>query len=70
MANIKIAPLVKMARTTEFAVYLAKTETDKEIHYFNYIVEELLPNVDSNKDTDLLDAFVSSLNSLKGDGTS
>jgi hypothetical protein len=41
-----------------------------KIHYFEYIIKELLPNVDENKDTKLLDAFVSSLNTaLKSGGT-
>ncbi|MDA3926010.1 MAG: SIR2 family protein [Kiritimatiellae bacterium] len=41
----------------------------KEVHYFEYIVKELLPHVDVNIDKSLLDAFVNSLNmALKTDG--
>lgn len=46
------------------------TTEGKEIHYFEYIVEELLPNTDKNIDTKLLTDFISSIKKLKGDSTS
>ena len=56
----KDCSLVKIKDSRIYRIF-GKDKNDKEIHYFNYIVEELLPNVDRNKATDLLDAFVTSL---------
>lgn len=40
--------------------------SDKEkIHYFNYIVNELLPDLDANKDTEILDNFIKSIKNWK-----
>lgn len=53
-------PLAKVKDSRIYRIYGTDKE-DKEIHYFEYIVEELLPNVDENIDTTLLDSFVSSI---------
>ncbi|RLA53807.1 MAG: hypothetical protein DRQ98_08110 [Gammaproteobacteria bacterium] len=42
-------------------------DKDNNIHYFKYIVEQLLSNVDDNADATLLEAFTSSLKALKSD---
>ena len=62
-------PLAKVEDSRIYQIYGTDNE-DKEIHYFEYIVEELLPNVDKNIDTTLLDSFVSSINALKSGGAS
>lgn len=62
-------PLAKVEDSRIYQIYGTDNE-DKEIHYFEYIVEELLPNVDKNIDTTLLDSFVSSINALKSGSAS
>lgn len=65
----KDCPLAKIKDSRIYRIFGTVQETNK-IHYFEYIVKELLPNVDENVDTTLLDAFVSSLNKvLKSDDT-
>ncbi|MDO9139320.1 MAG: SIR2 family protein, partial [Methylobacter sp.] len=40
-------------------------DTSKEnIHYFNYIVNEIIPDLDDNRDTDLLKEFVNNIKEL------
>jgi hypothetical protein len=41
-----------------------KTE---KIHYFNYIVNNLIPDLDRNKDNEILKEFIESLKSTRGD---
>jgi ribosomal protein S18 len=66
---MKDCPLAKIKDSRIYRIFGTVQETNK-IHYFEYIVKELLPNVDENVDTTLLDAFVSSLNKvLKSDDT-
>jgi predicted transcriptional regulator len=62
-------PLAKVKDSRIYRIYGTDKE-DKKIHYFEYVVEELLPNVDENIDTTLLDSFVSSINALKGGSVS
>lgn len=62
-------PLAKIDDSRIYRVYGTDGE-DKKIHYFEYIVENLLSNVDENIDTTLLDSFVSSINALKNGDTS
>jgi len=65
----KNCPLAKIEDSRIYQIFGTDQGSNK-IHYFEYIVKELLPNVDENIDTSLLDAFVSSLNTaLKSDGT-
>ena len=65
----KDCPLAKIKDSRIYRIFGTVQETNK-IHYFEYIVTELLPNVDKNVDTTLLDDFVSSLNkALKRDDT-
>lgn len=61
-------PLTKIKDSRIFRIF--GTDNDgRKIHYFEYIVKELLPNVDENIDTTLLDAFVSSFKTaIKSDG--
>ena len=61
----KECPLAKIKDSRIYRIFGTDKE-DKKIQYFEYIVEELLPNADRNIDTTLLDAFISSINSLKG----
>jgi hypothetical protein len=64
----KNCPLAKIKDSRIYRIFGTDQES-KKTHYFEYIVKELLPNVDENIDTTLLDAFVSSLNTaLKRDG--
>ncbi|WP_412972948.1 SIR2 family protein [Glaciecola sp. MF2-115] len=44
----------------------AAPETEK-IHYFNYIVNNLIPDLDRNKDNEILKEFIDSLKSTRGD---
>ena len=62
-------PLAKVKDSRIYRIY-GTNEDNKKIHYFEYIVEELLPNVDENIDTTLLDSFVSSINALKSGSAS
>lgn len=62
-------PLAKVKDSRIYRIYGTDKE-DEKIHYFKYVVEELLPNVDENIDTTLLDTFVSSINALKSGGAS
>ena len=62
-------PLAKVKDSRIYRIYGTDTEGNK-IHYFEYIVEELLPNADENIDTTLLDSFVSSINALKSGSAS
>ena len=64
----KDCPLSEIKDSRIYRIFGSDQE-NKKIHYFEYIVNELLPNVDENIDKTLLDAFVSSLNAtLKIDG--
>jgi len=62
-------PLAKIKDSRIYRIYGTDKENEK-IHYFEYIVEELLPNVDENIDTTLLDAFVSSISDALKIGSS
>ncbi|MFK5922525.1 MAG: SIR2 family protein [Verrucomicrobiota bacterium] len=62
-------PLAKIQDSRIYRIF-GTDEEDKKIHYFEYIVEELLPNADENIDTTLLDTFISSIKYLKGDSIS
>ena len=64
----KDCPLAKIKDSRIYRIF-GTDQKSKKIHYFEYIVKELLPNLDKNIDTTLLDAFVSSLHTvLKSDG--
>jgi hypothetical protein len=65
LAKIKDSRIFRIFGTDDDKPY--ENDNDNKVHYFKYIVEKLLPNVDENIDTTLLDAFVSSLNALKSD---
>ena len=68
LAKIEDSRIYRIFGTDDDKPY--DNDKDNKIHYFKYIVEKLLPNVNENIDTTLLDAFVSSLNTaLKSDGT-
>jgi len=67
--EFKDCQLAKIKDSRIYRIYGTDKE-NKTIHYFEYIVEELLPNVDENVDTTLLDAFVSSIKALKSSSTS
>ncbi|MFK5914984.1 MAG: SIR2 family protein [Woeseiaceae bacterium] len=53
-------PLVKINDSRIYRIY-GKTESDEKIHYFDYIVDNFLPNSDENKEKTLLDQFASAL---------
>lgn len=66
-------PLAKIEDNRIYRIYgQDKDKEGKKIHHFEYIVEELLPNVDKNKDKTLLDDFLSSMkmNASNSDSTS
>ena len=62
-------PLVKINDSRIYRVF-GETENDGKIHYFKYIVENLLPNLDENKEKALLDRFVVALKTATDDGSS
>jgi len=64
----KDCPLTKIKDTRIYRVFGTDQDNNK-IHYFEYIVKELLPNVDANIDNTLLDTFVSSLHTALKSGT-
>lgn len=41
-------------------------EKHKKIHYFKYIVENLIPDLDKNKDSELLEDFIKSMKAMRG----
>lgn len=43
---------------------IEKDASKENIHYFNYIVNEMIPDLDDNRDTDLLKEFVNNLKEL------
>lgn len=59
----KDCPLAEIKDSRIYRIFGTDQE-DQKIHYFEYIVKELLPNVDENIDKILLDAFVSSLSAV------
>lgn len=65
-------PLTKVKDSRIYRIYGEHGEhgEHRKIHHFKYIVEKLLPNVDENIDTTLLDAFARHFNELKGDSAS
>jgi hypothetical protein len=68
----KDCPLAKIQDSRIYRIF-GTDETNQKIHYFEYIVKELLPNVDENIDATLLDDFVTSFHAVlkaeKGDST-
>jgi len=40
-------------------------DSDKEVHFFNYIVNNLIPNLNENKDTNLLKNFIDKLSDIQ-----
>lgn len=45
----------------------AKDQKKEKIHYFDYIVNHLIPDLDQSKDSDILEKFIKSVKSAKGD---
>jgi len=67
LAKIKDSRIYRIFGTDDNKPY--ENSKDNKVHYFKYVVEKLLPNVDENIDTTLLDAFSLSLReALKNDG--
>ena len=61
-------PLVKINDSRIYRVF-GETDNDEKIHYFKYIVENLLPNLDENKEKELLDRFVVALKTATDGGS-
>ena len=61
----KSCPLAEIPDNRIYRIYGLDEEQTK-IHYFKYIVDELLPNGDDDKENKLLDAFASSIGSWVG----
>jgi len=61
-------PLVKIKDSRIYRVY-GELENNEKIHYFKYIVENLLPNLDENKEKALLDRFVVALKTATDNGS-
>ncbi|OIR23775.1 SIR2 family protein [Bathymodiolus thermophilus thioautotrophic gill symbiont] len=62
----KDCPLSKIDDSRIYRIWSNATASEK-IHYFNYIVDELLPDLDENKEKALLDFFVSKLREKQKD---
>lgn len=43
-----------------------KASTKEKIHYFNYIVNNFIPDLDRSKDTEILEEFIKSVKLVKG----
>ncbi|CAA0124080.1 Uncharacterised protein [BD1-7 clade bacterium] len=43
------------------------TQVKEKIHYFDYIVNNFIPDLDRSKDSDLLEEFIKSVSFLRGD---
>lgn len=39
----------------------------RKIHYFDYIVDEFIPDLDKSKDSEILEEFIKSVKSIRGD---
>jgi len=61
-------PLVKINDSRIYRVF-GKAEGGNKIHYFEYIVKNLLPNLDENKEKVLLDQFVNALKAASVNGS-
>lgn len=64
----KDCPLAKIKDSRIYRIFGTDSDS-KKIHYFEYIINELLPNADENIDTTLLDTFVSAFKAIKSDTT-
>ncbi|HDY87877.1 MAG TPA: hypothetical protein ENH82_07160 [bacterium] len=62
-------PLVKINDNRVYRIY-GETDGGVKIHYFNYIVNEILQCLDENKDHTLLDEFVSAFKNHSSGGSS
>ncbi|MCU7846931.1 MAG: SIR2 family protein [Candidatus Thiodiazotropha sp. (ex Lucinoma kastoroae)] len=60
-------PLVKISDSRIYRIF-GSTESGEKIHYFEYIVNSLLPDLDENKEKILLDDFVSAFKSVVDSG--
>jgi len=58
-------PLVKISDSRIYQIF-GTTETGEKVHYFEYIVNSFLPDLDENKEKILLDDFVSAFKSVVG----
>jgi len=61
----KSCPLSKINDSRIYRIW--GKDTTKKIHYFTYIVNELLPNLDENKEKTLLNSFVKALKAEQED---
>jgi hypothetical protein len=59
-------PLTKINDNRIYQIF-GEIENEK-IHYFDYIVNHLLPNLDENKETVLIDKFITALKSINDAG--
>jgi len=62
-------PKSPLFHTTDRRIYKLFGEVSHEgsnvkIHYFNYIVKELLPDLDDNKDSNLLKSFIDQVRNI------
>ena len=60
----KDCPLAKINDSRIFRIF-GEDEQGEKIHYFKYIIEQLLPNTDENTETKLLDKFIDYLKDVK-----
>ncbi len=64
----KNCSLVKINDSRIYRIF-GETAEGEKIHYFKYIVNNLLPNLDANKDKTLLDSFVRTIKSVVENGS-
>lgn len=70
-------PNENLTKLTDRRIYQVSGQVDDEdedgepkkrkIHYFDYIVDELIPDLDTSKDSEILEEFIKSVKSIRGD---
>lgn len=70
-------PNENLTKLTDRRIYQISGQVDDEneggepkkrkIHYFDYIVDELIPDLDTRKDSEILEKFIKSVKSVRGD---
>jgi len=61
------APLSKINDSRIYRIF-GENSAEEKIHYFEYIVNSILPNSDENKDKILIDSFIEALKGVTKDG--
>ncbi len=62
--NYSSCPLISIKDNRVINIFGTMSD-NRNIHYFEYIVEELLPNIDENRDKQMLQSFISELEKIQ-----